>query len=61
MIIGMVRSSTDASFTRTQLRSSIRRVDEDGLNARLEVFGRRIERYLTTIIVLNLYSLLLFQ
>lgn len=44
MIIGMVRASTDASFTRDQLRSSIRRVDEVGLESRTEAFGRRIER-----------------
>ena len=53
MIIGMVRSSTSSSFTRAQLRSSIIRVDEVGLQARHEAFGHRIERYLTSIIQLT--------
>ena len=62
MIVGMVRSSTNAYFTRSQIRSSIHRVDELGVQGRREAFGRRIVRYLTTlslvILILTLYNII---
>ena len=51
MIIGMVRTTTNALFTRSQLRSSIQRVDEVGVEARREAFGRSLVRYEFSFIV----------
>lgn len=59
MIIGMVRANTNASFTRAQVRSSIQRVDEVGVEARREAFGRRLERYMCIFKVFNCFILLI--
>ena len=52
MIIGMMRSTTRDNFSRAQIRSSIHRVDELGLQQRREAFGRRIVRYLTKLLLI---------
>ena len=44
MVLGMLRSSSDMSFTRAQACLSIERVDDGGLFFRREEFGRRIIR-----------------
>ena len=62
MIIGMMRSTTGDNFTRAQIRSSIQRVDDLGLQQRREAFGRRIVRYLTflslVILIFTLYNII---
>ena len=44
MITGMVRATQGNLVTRSQIRSSIARVDQGGLDNRRAVFGRRIVR-----------------
>ena len=44
MILGMLRASSNLSFTRAEARRSIERVDDGGLYTRREEFGRRIIR-----------------
>ena len=44
MVIGMLRASSEQSFTRSQARSAIARVDDGGLGDRRAAFGRRIVR-----------------
>ena len=44
MVLGMLRASSELSFTRSQARSAIARVDDGGLVDRRAAFGRRIIR-----------------
>ena len=44
MITCMVRATQGTAITRSQIRSSIARVDQGGLENRRAVFGRRIVR-----------------
>ena len=44
MVLGMLRASSKLSFTRSQARSAIARVDDGGLVDRRAAFGRRIIR-----------------
>ena len=44
MVLGMLRALSELSFTRSQARSAIARVDDGGLVDRRAAFGRRIIR-----------------
>ena len=45
MITGMVRATQATRISRSEIRSSIMRVDQGGLAIRREAFGRRLIRY----------------
>lgn len=57
MITGMVRATQATRITRSEIRSSIIRVDQGGLAIRREAFGRRIIRYLIFVNKLNVILL----
>ena len=44
MVIGMIRSLSDVPIRRIDVRESIVRVDEGGLQNRRAAFGRRLVR-----------------
>ena len=46
MITGMVRATQPTRIARSEIRSSIQRVDQGGLAIRREAFGRRIISYI---------------
>ena len=45
MIVGMIRSISETPLRRVDIRDSIARVDEGGLENRRAAFGRRLVRY----------------